>query len=63
LSSESEQDSSESNSIQGSTDDDDAIDLDSDEENLDVVKPLPLEEGVAVVASKQKTKVVHECRN
>ena len=63
LSSESEQDSSESNSLQGSTDDDDAIDLDSDEENLDVVKPLPVEEGVAVVARNQKTKVVHECRN
>jgi hypothetical protein len=37
--------------------------LDSDEENLDVVKPLPVEEGVAVVARNQKTKVVHECRN
>lgn len=62
LSSESEAESSESNSVQDSSDEDDAIDLDSETEGNEKLADEG-DLGHGVVAKNLKTKVVHECRN
>jgi hypothetical protein len=62
LSSDSETESSESNSVVDSSDEDDAIDLDSDpegEEHCEVVGKA----DYGIATRNLKTKVVHECRD
>ena len=62
LSSDSDTESSESNSVAGSSDEDDAIDLESEPEG-DVRYAGPDESAHGIVARNTKTKVVHECRD
>ena len=62
LSSDSDTESSESNSVAGSSDEDDAIDLESEPEG-DGRHAGRDESAHGIVARNTKTKVVHECRD